>query len=196
MPHTAQVCLQSHCGVCLWLFWLKHRVQHGKGQHRNLLELLKWFGSEITSQKYFLLFFQSFFCPHPKPCPTQNRALLEPHSFLGCQVTVYFNRSTPASSNFSPLRPQSFLMRDFVRTSNDCSQHVLPPTYCPVDVTEKINTYKLRKNRLHLKESAWLTTVTCFCTGTKNRRLTPGHQPPRQGDTLPSQTAQPRQWQL
>lgn len=116
-------------------------------------------------------------------------------SFAVCEVVIYCHMSIPACSNFSLLYPQIILMWDFVRNLNVWSQHISPPTYRPVDVTEEINTHRLRKSCLHLKESAWLTTVTCFCTGTKSCRLTPGHsQPsqPRQGDTLPSQTVQSR----
>lgn len=72
------VCLQSlrPLHICLWLFWLKYA-----GQHRHLMELLKRSGNEITSQK-ISFFFPHLFCRPPKPCPTQNRALLEPHPLL------------------------------------------------------------------------------------------------------------------
>lgn len=99
-------------------------------------------------------------------------------SFAVCQVVIYCHMSIPARSNFSLLYPQIFLMWDFVRHLNVYSQHISPPTYRPVDVTEEINTHRLRKSCLHLEESAWLTTVTCFCTGTKSCRLTPGHSQP------------------
>lgn len=162
------------------------------GQHRHLIELLKRSDNETTYQKCFL-FFSPFILPPPQatPCTEQGTSWAPP--FAVCQVAIYCHMSMPACSNFSLLYPQIFLMWDFVRSSNDWSQHISPPTYSPVGVTEEINSYKLRKSCLHLKESAWLTTVTCFCTGTKSCRLTPGHQPAWQGDTLPSQTVQSRQ---
>ncbi|EOB04534.1 hypothetical protein Anapl_09266 [Anas platyrhynchos] len=71
---------------------------------------------------------------------------------------------------FSDLPGERFLSEvSMTEASTSC-----PPTSRPVDVKESINTYKLRKNHLHLKE--WLTTVTHFFTGTKSRHLTAGHR--------------------